>query len=96
MKLDMIGKAEKYLEAFEEIKNRTNGDEILARTVLQEAAKDRRMDEMREERRERNGEAATTKQLEYLKRLGVDYPPGITKKQASVLIDNALDGTDNE
>ena len=92
MKLDMVAKAEKYLELYQEIKRKCDGDDILARAVMQEVTKDRRMDEMREERRERNGEPATTRQLEYLRNLSVEVPAGITKKQASVLIDNARDG----
>ena len=85
-----MAKVERYLDLHGEIARRTS-DERLAQTVLVEVAKDRRMQEIREERELRNGEPATARQLEYLKRLGVEITPGLTKKQASILIDNALD-----
>lgn len=89
MNQSMMAKVEKYLELFQQIRNKV-GDDIVARTVMQEVAKDRRMEEIREERELRNGEPATTRQLQYLKRLGVETTPGLTKKQASLLIENAL------
>ena len=89
--INMMAKAEKYLALFDEIKRRTGGDERVAQIVLAEVAKDRRMEEIKEEREARNGEPVTTKQVEYLKNLGVPVTPGLTKKQASILIDNALD-----
>jgi hypothetical protein len=89
MNQSMMANVDKYLELFQEIRQKV-GDDIVARTVMQEVAKDRRMDEIREERELRNGEPATTRQVQYLKRLGVELAPGLTKKQASLLIDNAL------
>lgn len=91
MKLDLLSKAEEYIVVFEGIKQRTGGDDILARSILQEVSKDRRMDEMKGEREKRNGDSATTKQLEFLKKLGVEVPAGITKKQATTMIDTALE-----
>ena len=88
--LNMVGEAEKYIALFDEIKKRV-GDERIAQTILSEVNKDRRMSVMKEEREEKNGEPATAKQLQYLKNLGVETTPGLTKKQASILIDNALD-----
>jgi hypothetical protein len=87
---NMLGRAEKYLELYNAIKAKTSGDDRLALTVLQEVTKDRRMDEMREEREQRNGEPATPKQLQFLKKLGVEVRPGITKREASMRIDEAL------
>jgi len=89
MNQNMMANVEKYLELFQEIRNKV-GDDVVARTVMQEVAKDRRMEEIREERELRNGEPATAKQLQYLKNLGVAITPGLTKKQASLLIDNAI------
>ena len=76
------------------IKDKT-GDERIAMTMMQEISKDRRMDEMREEREIKNGEPVTTKQLKFMKKLGIEAQPGLTKKQASMLIDEEL-GKDNE
>ena len=90
MDQNMLGRAEKYLELYETIKAKTNGDDRLALSVLQEVTKDRRMDEMREEREHRNGEPATPKQLQFMKKLGVEAKPGITKREASMRIDEAL------
>jgi hypothetical protein len=43
---------EKYLELFQEIRNKV-GDDVVARTVMQEVAKDKGMEETRHERRSR-------------------------------------------
>jgi hypothetical protein len=86
----MLGKVEKYLDLFSEIKERTNGDDRLALLVMQEVTKDRRMEEMRAEREQRNNEPATPKQLQFLKNLKVEIPAGLNKKQASGFIDTAL------
>ena len=90
MDQNMLGKVEKYLDLFSEIKARTNGDDRLALLVMQEVTKDRRMQEMREEKELRNNEPATPKQLQFLKKLKVEIPPGLSKKQASGFIDSAL------
>jgi hypothetical protein len=50
------------------------------------------MEQIREEREGMNGEPATMKQLQYLKTLGMQVSPGLTKRQASRLIDNAAMG----
>ena len=53
------------------------------------------MAQIREERANGNGKSvavaglATEKQLKFLDKLGVDIPSGLTKKQASELIDEA-------
>ena len=87
---NMVAKVEKYLGLFQEIRGRIE-DPAVARTILTEVSKDRRMEEIREEKEMRNGEPATTRQLEYLRNLGVQVKPGLTKKQASLLIDEALE-----
>jgi hypothetical protein len=76
-----------YLNVFEAIHKRV-GDERLAAMLLQEIAKDLRMDRM-----EKNGNGngkdkpATEKQIAYLKSLGVEAKPGLTKREASLRID---------
>lgn len=94
MNTNIEGKLEGYLELFEEIKGRVK-DDILARTILSEVSKDRRMEQIREEREMKNGEPATTRQLQFMKKLGIEIPAGVTKQQASALIDEEL-GTGNE
>ena len=89
MDQNMQAKLDKYMDLFEELKQKTN-DERTALTLLQEVSKDRRMEEIREEREVKNSEPATTKQLKFMKKLGIDVPPGITKREASMLIDEEL------
>jgi len=48
------------------------------------------MDQMREEREVRNNGPATSRQLGYLNVLGVETTPGLTKREASRLIDGAV------
>jgi len=93
MNPNIQGKLEKYLELFQEIRGKVD-DERTALTLLQEVSKDRRMEQIREEREMKNGEPATTRQLQFMKKLGIEIPPGVTKKQASMLIDEET-GTDN-
>jgi hypothetical protein len=83
------GQVEKYLGLFQEIRGRVSDDQV-ARAILAEVAKDRRMEEIRQEREQHNSDPATAKQLQYLKNLGVETRPGLTKKEASVLIDEAI------
>ena len=78
-----------YLELLGEIKDKTE-DEGTAVVVLQEISKDRRMDQMRQEKEARNSVPATDKQKRFMKRLGINYPKAITKQEASVLIDEEL------
>ena len=93
MNPNIQGKLEKYLELFQEIRGKVD-DERTALTLLQEVSKDRRMEQIKEEREMKNGEPATTRQLQFMKKLGIEIPPGVTKKQASMLIDEET-GTDN-
>ena len=78
-----------YLELLDEIKDKTE-DEGTAVVVLQEISKDRRMEEMRQDREAKNSVPATDKQKRFMKRLGINYPKTITKQEASVLIDEEL------
>ena len=91
-------KMEEYLQLYEEIRRRT-GDDRSALVILQEVNKDLRMAQIREERESSSGKGngngnrkewpATAKQIEYLQRLDVPIPAGLTKKQASRLLDEA-------
>ena len=89
MNSDVMAKVENYLDLFKEILEKTSDDRV-ALTILQEVAKDRRMDQMREEREVRNNGPATRRQVGYLNVLGVEMTPGLTKRQASRLIDEAV------
>jgi hypothetical protein len=86
-------RVEEYLKLFNELKERL-GEEGVARAILSEVAKDRRMDEIRSEQEAKNGKPATAKQLAFLKHLGVSFKKGITKREASRLIDEAMMGKD--
>jgi hypothetical protein len=89
MEKDMKQRVEDYLELFNDIKQSV-GDDITARAILAEVSKDRRMDEIRSEKETSNGKPATEKQLAFLKDLGVSFRKGVTKREASELLDEAL------
>jgi hypothetical protein len=89
MNQNIQAKLENYFELFQEIKQKT-GDDGIALRLLQEVSKDRRMEEIREEREMKNSEPATTRQLKFMKKLGIEVPAGVTKKEASMLIDEEL------
>ncbi len=78
-------KLESYLALLGQIKARV-GDEGTAARILSELAKDVRMEQIREER-EVHPEPATTRQLQFMKKLGIEIPPGVSKTEASRLID---------
>ena len=79
-----------YTSLFHSLKQRV-GDAVAATAIMQEVARDRRAQQIRDERQakraEENGEPATQKQLEFLKDLKMDIPQGLTKQAASALID---------
>ena len=78
-----------YLDLLDKLRTRTK-DEISAVALLREIAKDRRTEEIRKERQRFNGEPATDRQKEKLKKLGVKYSGNLTKQGASRLIDEAM------
>ena len=93
-------KIEGYLKLLESIKVRV-GDDRIAMDILKEVQKDLRMEQIREERASNgnshnnshtgsNDRPATQPQINYLRKLGVSVPTGLTKKRASELIDEAL------
>lgn len=86
---------DEYVELFGEIRNKVDSEEAAA-AVLNQIGKEMRMRQMfarRDDARRvslSNGDRpASEKQVEYLKRLGVTIPEGLTRKQASNLIDEA-------
>ena len=68
----------------------------VAIAVLEQVGKDTRMAKLRtwEQSNGANGTngdvPATTKQLDFMRMLGLDVPDGLTKKEASALIDEEL------
>jgi hypothetical protein len=86
---NIMERVDDYLNLYGEIKQRVE-DESTARAIMSEVSKDRRMDEIRREQEGRDGEPATAKQLAFLKDLGVSYRKGITKREASELLNEAL------
>ena len=94
MKFDMQSKLDEYLRLLEQIKQKTT-DERTAVALLQEVSKDRRSAEIREERETKgsdnsNGQPATEKQKQYMKKLGIRFPGTVTKQEASMLLDEEL------
>ena len=84
-------KAEEYLTLLNDIRVKTQ-DERTALAILQEVNKDIRMAQIRAEREHGNGpdQPATVRQKNYLKKLGVDIPANLTKREASRLIDQEV------
>jgi len=88
-----------YLSQFEELKQRA-GDAGVAAAIMHELAKDRRAMLIRAERAfeaRRGGssgaaesEAASAKQRQFLRKLGVSVPEGLSRAAASRLIDETL------
>ncbi|MFA5033807.1 MAG: hypothetical protein WC614_12420 [bacterium] len=87
-------KAEEYIELFESIQQKlpeAKDKETIALAIMQELAKDRRMEEIKANGG--NGDKpATPKQIAYMKKLGITPDEGMTKQEASKLIDEAVAG----
>lgn len=84
---DRIGK---YVEIVRNLAPKV--DEAYGVAILQEIGKDLRCDRVVEKRHAENGsesQPATQKQIDYLKRLGIEITEKVTKKKASQLIDEA-------
>jgi len=75
-----------YVALFELISGKVNDDAATV-AILQEMAKDRRARQMRAEREARNIQPATERQKRFMKKLGIKFPNTVTKKEASVVID---------
>ena len=85
-------KLEEYIALYNEVKEKTGGDDRAALAFILEANKDRRMEQMRAEREAGILQPATAAQKRYLKKLKVKVPSDteLTKEQASQLIDEAV------
>ena len=83
-----------YLEVFNEIKEKTD-DSTVAIALLSEICKDRRMQEIKKQKEANNNESATERQKRFMKNLGIKIPQGVTKKEASMLIDEELGKNNN-
>ena len=87
--METNGTLDMYIKLYEEIKEKVQ-DEQLAKTIFQEVVKDRRMvSKVTASKKVKNNGLATEKQIDYLKKLGVEIEPGLTKQRASELIDEA-------
>ena len=78
-----------YVELYEELKAKV-GSEDVALAIVEQVGKDNRVERMRSSvvQNGTNGEQpATEKQIAYLKVLNVEVSEGLTKSQASELID---------
>lgn len=82
-------KLNSYLELLEQINSKIQ-DEATKIVLLQELSKDRRMEEMKQHLEAKNGEPATEKQKRFMKKLGINFPATVTKKEASMLIGEEL------
>ncbi|MCH8823258.1 MAG: hypothetical protein IH984_07080 [Planctomycetes bacterium] len=90
---DIQMKVDFYADAFEKAQARV-GDTELASLIVRQIGKDLRTAQIQNASgNSANGKGdvpATPKQLAYLKRLGVLFEKGISKKQASEMIDEAV------
>ena len=80
-----------YVELFQELRDKV-GDDQIAVALVEQVGKDCRVEKMhgRGQSTQGNGDqAATAKQLAFLRRLHVEVPSELTKTQASALIDEA-------
>lgn len=84
---DTKEKLDSYLELLEEIKSRTS-DERISAGLLGEIAKDKRMEQIRQERNFNGDLPATEKQISFLKNLDATIPENLTRQQASQLIED--------
>jgi hypothetical protein len=82
-------KLDDYLGLLDAIKVRTS-DERTAGMLLQEISKDLRMDQIKQERELKNGEPATDKQRQFMKKLCIKFSDKVTKAEASAMIDEEL------
>lgn len=91
----LSARIEEYMDLLKVLTEKTRS-ELVAINLLQEIAKDRRMDEMRQDREKTIDEPATERQKKFMKKLGIKIPKDLTKKQASNLIDEELGNSSNE
>jgi len=90
MDSDTKKRLSKYIELFEEIFKKIENESV-AVTLLTEISKDRRSEQMKNERQTKNSDAVTFKQKKCMQNLGIEYPENITRKEASVLIQEEIE-----
>jgi len=90
MDADTKKRLNSYLELLDEISEKTD-EASTAVAILHEISKDRRAEQMRSERQgKNNNDAVTFRQKRCMERLGIDCPENITRKEASMLIQEEL------
>jgi hypothetical protein len=89
METDTRQRLNSYVALFELISGKVKNDAATV-AILQEMARDRRAQQMRAEREARNIQPATERQKKFMKKLGIQFPATVTKKEASVVIDEGL------
>jgi len=82
-----------YVELLEQIRERTD-NETEAVAIMAEIRKDMRMQQIQQRKPSNGATPATEKQIQYMKRLDVEIPDGLTIQNASRLIDEAKDRSD--
>lgn len=87
MKTELQTTIESYVELLDEIKTHTENSQD-AVGILAEIRKDQRMQQIESKKVINGSLAATENQIAYLKRLGVEFTPGLTRQEASELIDD--------
>ena len=90
MDSDTLRRLNQYIELLDAISEKTQ-EEATAVAILHEIGKDRRAEQIQHERAGKKSETATYKQKRFMKSLGLDFPDDISRKEASVLIDEELD-----
>jgi len=80
----------KYLELYAEILKKIDNESV-AVTLLTEISKDRRAEQMKNERQTKNNDTVTFKQKKCMQNLGIEFPDDITRKEASVLIQEEIE-----
>lgn len=89
MNSDTQQRLDGYLSLFAVISEKADSDAV-AIAILQEMSKDRRSAEIYEEREAKNDKPATEKQKQFMKKLNIPVPANVTKREASMLIDEEL------
>jgi len=84
----------KYLELYAEILKKIDNESV-AVTLLTEISKDRRAEQMRNERQTKNNDEVTFKQKKCMQNLGIEFPDDITRKEASMLIKEEIERLNN-
>jgi hypothetical protein len=90
MDTDTKKRLSSYIELFEEISKKVT-NETTAGIILTEIAKDRRTEQMKKERESKNSDAVTFRQKKCMQNLGIEFPENITRKEASVLIQEEIE-----